>query len=86
MPVGPINTIADIMKDPHAIARQMVVDVPDEHKGTLKQEGVFPRMVDTPGLARHTGKSMGADNDEIFGERLGLTADQMAELKKQGII
>ncbi len=86
VPVGPINTIADIMKDPHAIARQMVVDVPDEHKGTLKQEGVFPRMVGTPGAARHTGKSMGADNEEIFGQRLGLSASEIADLKKQGII
>ena len=86
VPVGPINTIADIMKDPHAIARNMIVDVPDEHKGMLKQEGVFPRMVGTPGKARHTGRSMGADNDEVFGKRLGMTAAEMAELKKQGII
>jgi crotonobetainyl-CoA:carnitine CoA-transferase CaiB-like acyl-CoA transferase len=86
VPVGPINTIADIMADPHAIARQMIIDVPDEHRGSLKQEGVFPRMTGTPGQARHTGKSMGADNVEIFARRLGMSEAEMADLKRQGII
>jgi crotonobetainyl-CoA:carnitine CoA-transferase CaiB-like acyl-CoA transferase len=49
-------------------------------------EGVFPRMVDTPGEVRHAGKSMGADNDEIYFERLGLSKKQFEDLTRDGIV
>ena len=66
VPFGPVNNIADIASDAHAKARHMIVEAPDEDGSLLPMEGVFPRMVDTPGEVRHAGKSMGADNDEIY--------------------
>ncbi len=86
VPFGPVNTIADIAHDPHATARQMIIDVPDEGGTTLPMEGVFPRMVDTPGSVRHAGKSIGTDNDEIYRDRLGLPQETLDALIKDGII
>jgi crotonobetainyl-CoA:carnitine CoA-transferase CaiB-like acyl-CoA transferase len=48
-------------------------------------EGVFPRMVGTPGQVRHAGKSMGADNDEVFA-RLGLSKKDLEALARDGIV
>jgi len=86
VPVGPINDIADLLKDEHVRARQMIVDVPDGDRSPLSLEGVFPRMQQTPGRIRHAGNEIGADNQEIYGERLGLSAKEIEELKQAGII
>jgi crotonobetainyl-CoA:carnitine CoA-transferase CaiB-like acyl-CoA transferase len=86
VPFGPVNTIADIARDPHAVERQMIVDVPDEGGNCLPMEGVFPRMVATPGSVQHPGKSMGADNDEIYKRRLRLSQEAIDAMMKDGII
>jgi len=64
----------------------MVIRVMDEERGSLLMEGIFPKMSLTPGVAHHTGKKIGADNQEIFEKRLGLSKEQLAELSKEKII
>jgi crotonobetainyl-CoA:carnitine CoA-transferase CaiB-like acyl-CoA transferase len=85
VPFGPINNVADIMADPHAIAREMIVEHVDTDGRTLRMEGVFPKMSATPGRVNRVGGALGIDNDDVFG-RLGLTKEQIAELAKNGII
>lgn len=86
VPFGPVNTIADIARDPHARAREMIIEITDENGATLPMEGVFPRMTETPGSVRHAGKTMGADNEEIYRQRLGLSQAALDALTKDGII
>jgi crotonobetainyl-CoA:carnitine CoA-transferase CaiB-like acyl-CoA transferase len=86
VPFGPVNNIADIAADAHAQVRKMIVEAPDENGTTLPMEGVFPRMTGTPGKVRHAGKSMGADNEEIYLKRLCMTRDELEALKKDGIV
>lgn len=86
VPVGPVMDISDIMKDPHAQLREMVIQAPDEDRGRVMMEGIFPKLSLTPGVVNHTGKRLGADNQEIFAGRLGLSKDEMAELAKQKVI
>lgn len=85
VPVGPIYDVRDILADPHAQARDMFVQCPDGDR-TLTMEGVFPKMGLTPGVVRHAGRDMGADNAAVFGELLGLNDEQIAALKDEGII
>ena len=86
VPVGPVMDVSDIIKDPHAQFREMVIQAPDEDRGSVMMEGVFPKMSLTPGVVNHAGKKLGADNEEIFSGRLGLSRDEMAELAKQKVI
>lgn len=86
VPVGPVMDVRDIIKDPHAQAREMVINAPDEERGTLMMEGIFPKMSLTPGAVNHAGKRLGADNREIFEERLGLSRKEVEELTKERII
>jgi crotonobetainyl-CoA:carnitine CoA-transferase CaiB-like acyl-CoA transferase len=86
VPVGPVFDIGDISKDPHAREREMVIQVPDDEKRTFLMEGVFPKMSLTPGEGRHAGKRKGADNREIFEERLGLSRKEVEELSREKII
>lgn len=86
VPVGPIYNIADIAKDLHAQAREMIVRAPDDAGRDLPMEGIFPKMSGTPGRVRHAGRAQGSANAEIYGERLGLSAEQIRALEEDGII
>jgi formyl-CoA transferase len=86
VPAGPINSIADIVADPHVQARDIMepVELPD---GTaVKIPGVLPKLGRTPGRTRWVGPRLGEHNDEIFGEWLGLTTEELAALRRDGII
>lgn len=85
--VGPIYTIADIVKDPQYIDRGMIRRVKDETFGTLAVPGIVPRLTESPGDISWLGpREPGAHNQEVYGGLLGMGEDEMAELKNDGII
>ena len=47
---------------------------------------IFPKFSRTPGNIKFLGKEIGADNDEIFKQRLGMKIDEIKKLKEEGII
>ena len=80
-----VQTVADIEKDPHWRARQLLVDVPN-NEGTIRMHNVVPRLSETPGAIRDAGGALGEDNDSIYGEELGLSSDQRDDLRRAGVI
>ena len=83
---GAVLDISDIVKNPHYQARENILSVSDVDFGQVRMQGVVPRFGRTPGNVAFAGKTMGADNDEIFGEQLGLSAQDIARLKADKII
>ena len=77
---SPIYDAADIFADPHFIARNTIVSVPDEELGDIRMQCVVPRFSETPVSVRRAGPSLGQHNDETF-SALGLTADEIARLR-----
>jgi len=86
VPVGPVMDVSDIISNPHAMARNMVVEVTDDDGSTLSMEGVFPKMSRSPGKIYNAGREIGADNYNILKERLGLSNDELENLKNNKII
>ena len=84
--VAPVYSNAQVAADPHVIAREALASVPDEDFGRVKMPGIVPRLSATPGEIRSTGPSLGAHNEEIYGALLGLSGDEQARLKKDGVI
>jgi crotonobetainyl-CoA:carnitine CoA-transferase CaiB-like acyl-CoA transferase len=80
-----VQTVADIEKDAHWQARQLLVDVPNGN-GAVRMHNVVPRMSETPGEIRAAGGALGADNDAIYGEELGLSCEEREGLRRAGII
>jgi crotonobetainyl-CoA:carnitine CoA-transferase CaiB-like acyl-CoA transferase len=80
----PIQTIADIERDPHWRARQLTVDIP-EGAATVRMHNIVPRLSGTPGAIRWAGGALGQDNAAVFGE-LGLTATDLDRLRAEEII
>jgi crotonobetainyl-CoA:carnitine CoA-transferase CaiB-like acyl-CoA transferase len=59
-----------------------------EHKemGPSPYEGLQHRMSRTPGELRRAAPILGQDNDEVFGSMLGMSADEIEQLKKENVI
>jgi hypothetical protein len=43
-------------------------------------------LTETPGGIEHLGRPLGADNDAVFGDLLGIDGDRLADLRAAGII
>ena len=84
VPAGYPYTAADIVKDPHYLARQMIEQV-QTSAGPLKVPGVLPKLSRTPGRIGTGGPQLGEHNDDILAG-LGLSAEQVQGLRERGII
>jgi formyl-CoA transferase len=83
--IAPIYNIEDICRDPHFKYRGNIVEVPDSDFGKVKMLNVAPKLSRTPGKIRHTGLDKGAYNQSVY-EELGLSADEIKQLREKGII
>ncbi|PKM22303.1 MAG: carnitine dehydratase [Gammaproteobacteria bacterium HGW-Gammaproteobacteria-14] len=85
VPAGPIYSAADMLADPHFQARQLFEQVEINGK-PLKIPAILPKLGGTPGRTAWPGPEVGAHNDEVLREGLGLSPEQYADLKQRGII
>src|SRR5919201_399140 len=81
----PVYDIADITRDPHVVARGILIDVPDSALGAVRMTAPAPRLSDTPAAVRSTGPDLGAHNREVYGA-LGVSEAELAELQRDGIV
>ncbi len=85
--VGPIYTIADIVKDPHFQARDMIQRVDDPVFGKIAVPGVVPKLSVSAGEIAWLGSpEPGSHNNEIFRDMLGIDEKELVELHDDGII
>ena len=85
VPAGRIYTVEDIAADPHYLARGMLADVSLSDGSVLKVPGMVPKLSRTPGQHRRNAPSLGQDTDAVLLD-LGITADQISEMRKRGIV
>jgi formyl-CoA transferase len=67
-------------------AREAMVRVPDPDLGEAVVQNVVPKFSATPGSVDFLGAKMGAHNEEIYGNELGLSKERLKQLKDAGII
>jgi crotonobetainyl-CoA:carnitine CoA-transferase CaiB-like acyl-CoA transferase len=83
---APIYDAQQLLGDEHLRARGFFVEVDDPDFGAVTVQGPVARMSETPGSIEHLGRALGADNDLVFGELLGVDAARLTELRDAGII
>lgn len=84
--VAPIYDVRQIMQDPQFQALGSITTVNDPELGPLKLQNVMFRLSETPGRVRWAGRAKGQDNEEVYGELLGLEPSQLEELCAEGVI
>lgn len=84
---GPVYTIADIFDDEHFWAREMLIEHVDPEFGEYIGPGITPKFSETPGELRWSAPwQEGSHNREVYGELLGLSDGELAELKEEGVL
>ena len=86
VPSGPINTVDRALSDEQVQARNMVVEVSNDHYGKVNMTGSPIKFNDTddqdflapPTLSEHT--------QAILRDWLGMTSEQVNQLRDQGVV
>ena len=86
VPCGSVYSIDEIFVDPQYAARENIKYMKDAFGQEHAIPNLVPRLTDTPGEVRSLGPALGQHNDEVFRERLGLSAERIAELVNKGVI
>ena len=86
VPVGKVNSIADIFEDEHYAARGNLAHVFDDELGDIVVPGVVPTLSATPGRITNLGPTLGNATDAVMRELLGLGAAELERLHQQKII
>lgn len=86
IPSGPINTVDRVVKNEQVVAREMILEVEHPVAGTTRVPGIPIKLSRTPGEIRMAAPVLGADTEKLLNQYLGLTSDQVAELREKQVI
>ena len=85
VPGGPIYNVADMMEDEHFYQRGLFESVEIDGK-PLKIPAILPKLSQTPGKTQWPGPALGSHNQEVLGDVLKLSDDELARLDADGVI
>jgi crotonobetainyl-CoA:carnitine CoA-transferase CaiB-like acyl-CoA transferase len=91
IPAGVVQRASDRFDyDPQLKARGYFVDLPHSEIGTWPIEGFPAKLSSSPanvgGLTGRASPKLGEDNDYVYQELFGLTADELAALRQEDVI
>jgi crotonobetainyl-CoA:carnitine CoA-transferase CaiB-like acyl-CoA transferase len=83
---GPALSGAQVLGDPHLVAREFLLAIDKAEAGTHLYPGFVPRFHNTPAELRMPAPCFGEHHSYIFGEILKMSSEEMEKLEKEGII
>jgi crotonobetainyl-CoA:carnitine CoA-transferase CaiB-like acyl-CoA transferase len=86
VPCSPIMNARDIAENPHYAARDMHIEWDDLLAGRVKGIGVVPKFSVTPGKIWRGAPTVGHDNERVYCDFLGLSAQELESLKADSVI
>ncbi|HYB21434.1 MAG TPA: CaiB/BaiF CoA-transferase family protein [Thermodesulfobacteriota bacterium] len=83
---GPMNTIPELARDPHTVAREMIAQVMHSKAGPLKVVNSPIKLSRTPVKLERASPELGEHTEEIFINLLGLGKEELARLREEKAI
>jgi crotonobetainyl-CoA:carnitine CoA-transferase CaiB-like acyl-CoA transferase len=86
IPCAPVNSLREAFEDPQLAANDMIVELPHDELGTLHQLGVPYKFGATPCGIHRAPPLLGEHSGEVLEEVLGMDADEIDQLRTEGVI
>ena len=87
VPCGPINTVDQVFAEPQALARGLVVEqARADLEAPIRTVASPMRLSQTPVAYRAPPPALGADTEAVLRARLGLSDEEIARLRREGVI
>jgi crotonobetainyl-CoA:carnitine CoA-transferase CaiB-like acyl-CoA transferase len=82
---APVYDIDQLVADPHVVAREILVELPDADLGQVMMHNVVPRLSATPGAIRRPAPRLGQHTREVLAF-LGRDAGEITALLANGVV
>ena len=86
IPSERIRDLVEVMNDPHMHERGSLQRMNHPEMGNIVVPHSPLRFPETPMMPLEPSALIGAHNDEIFGAWLGISEDEIGELRDEGVI
>ncbi|HVC71213.1 MAG TPA: CoA transferase [Acidimicrobiales bacterium] len=86
VPAGRVYTAADVLRDPHYAAREMVLRAVGRAGYAVPMAGVVPKFSRTPGAVADVGPRLGEHTEELLRALAGVDDGEWAELTASGTV
>lgn len=83
---APVYDITQLVADEQMVHRRVFVEVGDGELGAMTVQAPVPRFSGADGRIEHLGPRLGEHNHEVYGELLGLSTDEIDELRARAVL
>ena len=86
VPAARVFPMADIFRDAHYKARDLIAEVAEQDLGTVKLANVVPKLSESPGRIRWSGRHVGQDTKAVLTELANFTSEAVDALAAAGVV
>ena len=83
---GVVKDARDLADDPQLKVRGFFIELDHPEFGKVMSDATPIRLSETPARYRRVAPARGQDNNYVYGKLLGMSEDELAELRQQRII
>ncbi len=83
---GIVQDASDLANDPQLRARGFFIKLDHPELGKTTSDATPIKLSRTPARYRRAAPILGQDNDYVYGKLLGMSKEEITELKRQGVI
>ncbi len=83
---GVVQNASDLANDPQLRARGFFIELDHPELGKTISDATPIKLSDTPARYNRAAPVLGQDNSYVYGKLLGMSEDELARLKEQGVV
>ena len=86
IPCGPVNSVDQVAQDPHVLHRGMIAEIPHKRLGTWRVANTPFNISGATSGPQGPSPDLGEHTEEVLTDMLGLSAQEVAKLRSEGVV